>query len=249
MESFADHFSSQSGIYAKYRPHYPTELFQYLGDISSDHQLAWDCATGNGQSAIYLTDHFEKVIATDPSEKQISYAFPHPRISYYVAKAESSGLGDASVDLITVSQALHWFDLKLFYKEVNRVLKPGGVIAAWCYGLPSISPKADPLVKHFHSVTVDEFWQEGNRMVEREYAGLMFPYEEEPSSAFTMNKKMNADDLCGLLRSWSATERFRAAKGYDPVEEFEKEIRLAWPENEYETATWKITLKAGRKKK
>ena len=68
---FKDHFSTQAADYAKYRPHYPPALFEYLASIAPAKKVAWDCGTGNGQAALGLALHFEMVIATDPSEKQI----------------------------------------------------------------------------------------------------------------------------------------------------------------------------------
>src|SRR5438309_10549779 len=79
---FKDHFSAHAAEYAKFRPHYPDELFEHLASISPRHELAWDCATGNGQAAVGLARHFEKVIATDASAQQIESVEPDKRISY-----------------------------------------------------------------------------------------------------------------------------------------------------------------------
>ena len=103
---FKDHFSGQAVEYAKFRPRYPDKLFEYLASISPRHELAWDCATGNGQAAVGLARHFDSVIATDSSAQQIKSAQPNDRISYRVAPAEASGIDSASVDLILVAQAL-----------------------------------------------------------------------------------------------------------------------------------------------
>jgi ubiquinone/menaquinone biosynthesis C-methylase UbiE len=115
--TFKDHFSRQAADYAKFRPSYPKELFDYLGSIAPGRQLAWDCGTGNGQAAIGLASVFDGVIATDASEKQITNAEPHERVDYRVAPAESSGINSATIDLIMVAQALHWFDLDRFYRK------------------------------------------------------------------------------------------------------------------------------------
>src|SRR5262245_17105937 len=126
---FKDHFSKQAAGYAQFRPRYPQDLFEYLGSIAPSRQLAWDCATGNGQAAIGLASVFDRVIATDASEKQIANAQPHGTVEYRVAPAEKSGIGSETLDLIMVAQALHWFDLNRFYSEVSRVLKPEGILA------------------------------------------------------------------------------------------------------------------------
>jgi ubiquinone/menaquinone biosynthesis C-methylase UbiE len=150
-ERFKDHFSKQAADYAKFRPRYPKELFRRLASIAPDTQLAWDCATGTGQAAIELAEFFDRVIATDASEKQIANAERHPRVEYRAATAEESGLDAASVDLVTVAQALHWFDLDRFYAEVRRVLKPQGLLAATAYKLAKISPEIDLIVNHYYS--------------------------------------------------------------------------------------------------
>jgi ubiquinone/menaquinone biosynthesis C-methylase UbiE len=134
-ESFKDHFSSVAGNYAAFRPDYPRELFQWLASVSPARSAAWDCATGNGQAAVGLAEYFKTVIGTDASADQIANATPHPKIRYSVVPAEKSGLTAQSMDLITVAQSAHWFDLDRFYSEVRRVLRPGGCVALWCYGV------------------------------------------------------------------------------------------------------------------
>ena len=128
--SFKDHFSKQAASYAKFRPRYPQKLFEYLGRIAPSRQLAWDCGTGNGQAAVGLASLFDRVMATDASEKQISNAQAHQRVNYRVAPSDESGIQSGTVDLITVTQALHWFDQNRFYTEARRVLKSDGVLGS-----------------------------------------------------------------------------------------------------------------------
>jgi len=144
---FKDHFSRHADAYAGHRPDYPAALFDYLATGAGAREVAWDVATGNGQAALALARHFAQVWATDASAEQIRAATPHQRVAYGVAPAETSGLESASVDLITVAQALHWLDLPRFYAEVLRVLRPGGVIAVWCYHLMSVSPEVDRVLR------------------------------------------------------------------------------------------------------
>ncbi len=143
---FEDHFSAQSGQYAQYRPKYPDEMYAYLASIAPIRSLVWDCGTGNGQAAVGLAQYFDRVYATDASAEQIAHAYQHDKVEYHVEGAEQVGLKSGSVDMVTVAQAVHWFDFDKFYAEVKRVLKPNGVIAVWTYGLPEVSPRVDKAV-------------------------------------------------------------------------------------------------------
>jgi len=147
--AFKDHFSGHAAAYADARPGYPEALFAWLAKLTTEHESAWDCGTGNGQAALGLARHYRQVIATDPSREQIANAFPGERIDYRVAPAEAPELGAHSVDLVSVAQALHWFDRPKFYAQVKRVLKPGGAIAVWCYGVCTVTPEIDTLLQDF----------------------------------------------------------------------------------------------------
>lgn len=247
MENFKDNFSTQSDAYHKYRPSYPKELFEYLSSLCNSHDLAWDCGTGNGQSAAGLANYFQKVYATDPSEPQIKNAVSHPKIFYKVEKAENNSLKNNSVDLITVAQALHWFDFDLFYSEVNRVLKPKGIFAAWTYGLPQISLEIDAVTHHFHDTIVGEFWQKENQFVSDEYKTIPFPFNEIETPSFQFQKKITLEDLKGLFLSWSATQRYKDQNGTNPVSEIENDLQDLWKNSKKtKLATWNIFLKVGR---
>jgi ubiquinone/menaquinone biosynthesis C-methylase UbiE len=248
MSSFKDFFSQQSAIYAQYRPTYPNELFQYLASLTNEHELAWDCGTGNGQTAYSLTKYFKKIYASDASEPQIKNAVQHPCIEYHIEKAEESQLKDLSVDLVTCSQSLHWFNFDAYYKEVKRVLKPGGIIAAWIYKIPRITPEVDELFLYFHNEVIGEFWQEENRMVERGYADLPFPFEQIIPPHFKIQQEYSFDQLLGYMNSWSALQRFIHKKGYNPLIDFEPKLLNAWGKRSIlRLVTWDLVLKVGKK--
>jgi ubiquinone/menaquinone biosynthesis C-methylase UbiE len=245
-EGFKDHFSRQAAEYAKFRPRYPEELFGYLATIAPGKQLAWDCATGSGQAAVALAQVFERVIATDASENQIGNAEAHARVEYRVAPAENSGIESNTVDLITVAQALHWFDLERFYAEARRVLKPEGVLAAWAYKLAQIEPAIDAIVNHYYSEVVGTYWPAERALVER-FEELAFPFPEIASPQFEMTAEWNAEQLVGYLRTWSATQRFMAANQRDPLKDVEQDLLSAWGDaDQLRRVVWPLTARVGR---
>jgi ubiquinone/menaquinone biosynthesis C-methylase UbiE len=247
MEVFKDNFSKQSDIYVRYRPHYPVDLYAHLSHLTENHELVWDCGTGNGQAAIGLSMFYHHIVATDPSEQQIKHAIQDEKVTYLVEKAERSSLKPESVDLVTIANALHWFDFDAFYTEVHRVLKPTGIVAAWAYGVPSISPEVNPIIHRFHYHTLDAYWQAENRLVEKDYTTIPFPFEEIKSPTFYYEKPMNLVELIGYLNTWSATQRFIEKNRFNPTEQVYNELKKVWPNDNMEKMlTWKLVLKVGR---
>jgi SAM-dependent methyltransferase len=243
--TFKDHFSRQAADYAKFRPRYPREMFEYLGTVAPSCKLAWDCGTGNGQAAIQLAEVFDRVIATDASEKQIANAQPHERVEYRVTPAEDSGIQSGVLDLIMVAQALHWFDLDRFYAEAQRVLKPNGILAASAYNLLQIEPAIDEIVNRYYYEVVGPFWPPERKLIEN-FADLPFPFHKIDPPKFEMTAQWNLDHLIGYLGTWSATQRFIAARGRDPLEQIADELRSVWgAPRETRKVTWPLTLRVG----
>jgi SAM-dependent methyltransferase len=244
---FEDHFSKQSEQYAQYRPKYPNEIYTYLASIAPACSLAWDCGTGSGQAAIGLARHFDKVYATDASAEQISHAQTHEKVEYHVEPAEHISLDDSSVDLTTVAVAIHWFNFDEFYREVKRVLKPDGVLAAWTYSLTEISPKIDQLVNRYYSEILNGYWPERIRYLEERYETLPFPFEEIIPPRFVMEVNWNLIQFSGFLDSWSATQRYKAQKGSHPLEIIWPKLLAAWgEENDQRLVRWPLHFRIGR---
>ena len=176
--SFQDHFSSLAKDYARCRPTHPPALFAALAKLAPGRDLAWDCGTGNGQAAHGLAEHFARVVATDPSEAQLAQAVPHPRITYGRAAETAPMLADRSVDLVAAAQAAHWFDRSLFYPEVRRVLRPGGVLAIFNYGLCRVAPEIDRVLQRLYAETLGPYWPPERRLAENNYRDLDFPFLE-----------------------------------------------------------------------
>lgn len=243
---FKDHFSDRPMDYARFRPTYPAALFDYLAGLSPQRNLAWDCATGNGQAARALASHFSQVVGTDASSGQIAAADAADNIHYLVATAEASGLADQSVDLISVAQALHWFDLGRFYREVRRVLTPAGVLAVWSYNLLRIDPAIDALLDAYYWHTLRPYWPPERKWIENGYRDLAFPFREEEAPSFSMTANWRLEQLLGYLGTWSATQRYCKEQGMDPLDELRPRIQAAWGGQERtRTIRWPLSLRVG----
>jgi SAM-dependent methyltransferase len=244
---FADHFSRGSSGYAAFRPRYPEALFAWLAAASPARDRAWDCATGTGQAATGLARHFAQVVATDASEGQIGAAEQAPGIEYRVAPADASGIEAASVDLVTVAQALHWLPLDRFYPEVTRVLRSGGLLAVWGYSLPTVSPAVDRAVRTLHTDVVGPYWPPGREMVDAQYRPLPFPYAEVAVPPFAIEQRMGRDRFVGYLRTWSAVVRFADAQRMDPLATVMPDIEHEWPADDARLVRWPLFVRAGHR--
>jgi SAM-dependent methyltransferase len=243
--NFKDHFSKQAADYAIFRPGYPQELFDYLGSIAPSRQVAWDCGTGSGQAAVGLALVFDRVIATDASEKQIANAQPHEHVEYRVAPAENSGIQSGTIDLIMVAQALHWFDLDRFYAEARRVLKPDGNLAASAYNLLHIEPTIDEIVNRYYYEVVGPFWPPERKLVEN-FDHLPFPFPEFDPPKIEMTTQWDLEHLIGCLGTWSATQRFIVVRASDPLEQIANDLRNAWGNpHQVRNVVWPLTLRVG----
>jgi SAM-dependent methyltransferase len=244
--AYEDHFSPQSALYRRHRPHYPAELFAFLASLVPEHELAWDVGTGSGQAAVGLTRYFDHVLATDASAAQIENALYNERIEYRVCAAESIDLDSRSVDLVTAAQSLHWFDLGPFFEQVHRVLKPGGVFAAWCYMLTRVTPEIDKILDGYYLETVGPFWSPRIRYVDEHYATIPFPFEPVATPMIELKSIWSLDEMEGYLESWSATQEFMGVKGYDPVQEMHPQLARAWgaPERE-RLVRWPLYFRIG----
>lgn len=240
-------YSSYAQQYAQARPTYPVDLFSYLASLVKNRNLAWDCATGNGQAALALTKHFKQIIATDISAEQIKQAIPHPQVEYRVAKSEQSGLEDKSVDLVTVASALHWFDLDSFYTEVQRVVRPGGVLAAWSYHVGYVEPPFDELFLRFYQDVLYDYFAPGARLVDDRYENIMLPREAIDARQFYMIADWNLNQMLAFMRSWSGTQQYIQDRGKDPIELIGDELEEIWDNpDKVHTIRWPLFIRISR---
>lgn len=225
-------FATVAREYANFRPGYPPELFAWLARVSPSREAVWDCGCGSGQASVALAEHFTVVHATDVAPEQIAVAKPHPRVQYTVASAERSGLPAHSVDLVTVAQALHWFDVNAFYAEAARVARRGALLAVWNYPRPQfVDAELDRRFLAFYSQVVGPYWPPERRHIESGYRTLPFPFEEIEAPEFALELSWNLEQVLGYVGSWSATARYRKALGADPVPLLRDSLAPAWPAN------------------
>ncbi len=242
-----DTFSKLSERYAKFRPSYPREIFDFLLTLVPGRSTAWDCGTGNGQVAVQLAGYFERVFATDISRNQIKLAIQKPNILYSVAPAESTSFADASLDLITVAQAVHWFDFPEFYREADRTLRPNGILAIIGYPAPVFTPAIDELIIEYRTKIVGPFWDPERRYVDEHYRTIPFPYPDLPTPDFSADFEWDQEQVLGYLSTWSAAQHYFERMGSDPLDPIRDRLRERWGSSRTQDVSFPMLLRVGRK--
>ncbi len=248
MTTSRDHFSAVAPRYAAYRPGYPSALFDFLADRAPARRLAWDCACGNGQATLDLAERFDRVIATDSSAAQLAQAPAHPRIEWRVASGERSGIADATCDLVTVAQALHWLDIDAFFREATRVTRSRGLVGVWSYsGMRHEQPVVEAVLKHFSRTIVGPYWPPQRYLVDEGYRSIRMPFEEIEVPEFEMTERWTLEQLVGYVGTWSATSEYREALKEDPSVALEARLREVWGDpHQAKLVTWPLAVRVGR---
>ncbi len=245
--TFRDHFSAGSPAYARFRPRYPRALYDWIADEAPATALAWDCATGTGQAATDLAARFTHVVATDASRAQLAAAATHPRVSYMQSTAEAAGLASGCADAVVAAQAVHWFDMPAFFREAGRVGRPGALVAVWTYGHLRLPPDLDALFVPFYESVVGPYWPPERQLIERGYVDVPMPFTPVDAPVLTMDTLMTMAGLEGYVGTWSATARYREARGHDPVPQLMKELAGVWGDPmSAKPAAWPMAIRAGR---
>lgn len=246
---FKDHFSKGSDDYAAYRPSYTLDLVNELADLCPTQNRVLDCGCGTGQLSVLLAKRFEEVIATDASSAQIAKAKKKDNVIYQTALAEQSGLADESVDLITVAQAAHWLDLDKFYKEVERIARPDGILALITYGVLHVEGTIDALIQQFYYQTIGPYWPAERQHVEDGYQSLPFPFTEIKVPAVNMEEFWNLDELLGYFNTWSAVKEAENVLGFNPVDQLRIVLLSEWEDPESKKIiSWPLSIRAGKVK-
>lgn len=246
MTSPKDNFSKQSDLYAKYRPVYPQALYSFLMSLVEHKNVAWDCATGNGQVANELANYFDTVYATDISEQQIKNADQKDNVIYRVERAESTSFDNNRFDLITVAQAIHWFNFERFYQEVNRTIKQHGVLAVIGYGLLKIDPSTDKIINHFYHNIIGPYWDKERKFIDEYYQTIPFPFKEITSPQISNYLDWTRDELLGYLETWSAVQHYKKSENSNPLDFMSEKLKKAWPDDNSKKIQFPLLLRVAR---
>lgn len=223
-----DLFSDHAKEYAAFRPTYPSELVDFVLRQVESRQVAWDCGTGNGQVARALSPFFKKILATDISSSQLQSAFQADNIFYEQGPAEETVFIENTFDLITVGQAIHWFDTKAFFKECSRVGKPGAIVACFGYSPIRFNEEFNKTLDDFYRNVVYDYWETERRMVEDQYKSLDFPFKAIATPDFKIELDWSLKDVEGYMNTWSAVRKYIKANGVNPVDQFMKLVTPLW---------------------
>lgn len=216
-----ERFKGAAEGYARFRPSYPAALVDWVlaqADVGRGDRVA-DVGCGTGILTRLLAERGLEVTGIDPNEDMLAQArAAGGPADYHRGEAGATGLDGASVALVTVAQAFHWFDAEAALAEFHRVLRPGGHVAV-LWNLRAESPfMADyqALLRRFSSeYSVMESWEESLARL-RAHPRVEAPRDFEAPNA-------QAFDFEGLRgRSWSSSYVFRGVR--DP-EGFDRALR------------------------
>ncbi|MBX2896480.1 MAG: class I SAM-dependent methyltransferase [Cyclobacteriaceae bacterium] len=238
-----DLFSQHAPQYAQFRPVYPTELYDFIYTHVKHFTCAWDAGTGNGQAAQALAKKFKTVYATDISSTQLLEASRIKNI-HYALGAEVIDLPAASVDLITVAQAIHWFNFQKFFDCVKKIGTTNSILAVWGYGLLRINPTINLLIDDFYQAVIGSYWDIERKMIDEHYRTIPFPFQEIAAPPFSFSFRWSLAKVAGYLNTWSAVRKYIQINQTNPVDKLIPQLQPHWQDNT--EVTFPLFLRIGR---
>jgi SAM-dependent methyltransferase len=221
--------AEQAAFYSRFRPTYPPRLFERVYAYAAAHgtgarDCAADVACGTGQAASELAKAFTRVVALDPSPAQLANAVQAPNVAYALGTAEATGLPSASVDLLVVAEAMHWFDVPAFYAEAARVLRPRGTIAIIGYSAARVpsNPAATQAHDDLFFRDLAPYWDARRALIDGLYAGLEPPgalfeaVQRQDDADLALAQSWPVEGLVGNAASWSGYTTFMKKEGIAP---------------------------------
>lgn len=238
-----DLFSQHSFGYKQARPHYSIQIIEEILKYVPEFGFAWDCGAGSGQLTQLLAPYFDHVVATDISAAQVQHAPYFENVSYQLQPAEQTSIPTQSIDLVTVAQAIHWFNFDAFYAEVKRVLKPHGVIAVIGYGLIQVQQvEVHDLIEQLYAETLNGYWEPERCYIDEQYQTISFPFHEYPVPQLSLNYSWTAQQLLAYLKTWSALQHYQTIHSDDPLQHLAQALTDA---PEHFSVTFPIWLRIG----
>lgn len=262
--------------YKNFRPVYPARFYEYIKEhFTSKPKKAVDLGCGTGQATLELADLAETVQGIDNSPVMIEQArnSKHPaNVNFSVGndRTFAEDFSPGSVDLITVAQAAHWFDLEAFYKKAYEILRKDGILAIWGYCDQNIQdyPAVSEITTKYsyHPDYLGKHWDEGRDCLRQFFSDSKIPatffrdteYRVNdsktlsPDEKLEISKQMTFKDFMDYFRTYSAYHNWVAAHGSpeeDILDRMERKITDSTslkPESKI-TVKWNTVYMFGRK--
>lgn len=240
-------FEQNSADYARFRPNYPSALIEFLASISPNQQLALDVGCGTGQLSQPLAKYFSHVIAVDPSASQLQHALTQPNLQYLCAPAEQLPVANHCASLITAAQAAHWFDLTMFYAEVQRVAQPNAILALISYGVVQLEAPLNERFKQFYYQEIGHFWPPERALVDAGYQSLAFPFKPLSHPNFSIELQWDFSAFLGYISTWSAISNAKQQGALAKLQQFADDLLLLWGEPQQQRKIyWPINLRLAK---
>lgn len=246
MDINVNTFNQESDKYLLYRPKYPKELYELIKSVTRNHNTVWDCACGNGQISIDISEYFTLVEGSDINENQILNATKRKNINYSVQNSESTNYMNDYFDVVCVGQALHWFCSDKFFDEVKRVLKKDGFFFCWGYSFFKISNELDEIIEKEFFKVIDSFWSDKNRVLHDKYSNIDFPFEKIEIPVIKMIEHWNLNQLMAYLNTWSAVKICNEKNNIDIVDLLENKLVNYWNESEIKKIEMEFFVYGGK---
>jgi SAM-dependent methyltransferase len=143
-----------AGRYDRFRPRPPLAVLELLCRYARVERpaLAVDLGCGTGLSTRAWSGLAERAVGVEPNPAMLAAAEAAPGVEYRQAFAEETGLPDGAADVVTCSQSLHWMEPGPVFAEAARILRRGGVFAAYDYDWPPVvDPELDEAFKDYQA--------------------------------------------------------------------------------------------------
>ena len=107
-------------------------------------------------------------------------------------------------------------------------MKPGGLVAAWTYGLLTVNSDIDTIIHNFYSGVLGNYWPPERKYVDEAYKTIPFPYKRIETANLSIKREWSLEQLCGYLESWSAVQQYKKENGSSGVATIKQQLEPYW---------------------